>query len=154
MGVTFNGDLLMADLEWISPQQATIQRNTGTCHFCGRSFMKNKQLMNHVCPMRPSGKWFVHPSQYHHILLHSIKFYLTLTYKHTKPMRFEHQRFTPYLYICSFIGPLKVTVFFIFGRHFTHKKCYLPILVSQWVCLKGEGVVLNSWVTRSQSCNL
>jgi len=37
-------------------QQAAIQRNTGTCHFCGRSFMKNKQLMNHVCPMRPSGK--------------------------------------------------------------------------------------------------
>ena len=33
-----------------------ITRSTGTCHFCGRSFMKNKQLMNHVCPMRPTGK--------------------------------------------------------------------------------------------------
>ncbi|QQP42066.1 Uncharacterized protein FKW44_016613, partial [Caligus rogercresseyi] len=28
-------------------------RNTGTCYFCKKSFMKNKQLMNHVCPVKP-----------------------------------------------------------------------------------------------------
>ena len=47
----------LSPLKIVLSQQAAIQRNTGTCHFCGRSFMKNKQLMNHVCPMRPSGKW-------------------------------------------------------------------------------------------------
>jgi len=39
-----------------TPASSGITRSTGTCHFCGRSFMKNKQLMNHVCPMRPTGK--------------------------------------------------------------------------------------------------
>jgi len=39
-----------------TPSLGAITRNTGTCHFCGRSFMKNKQLMNHVCPMRHAGK--------------------------------------------------------------------------------------------------
>ena len=28
-------------------------RKTGTCYFCKKSFMKNKQLMNHVCPKKP-----------------------------------------------------------------------------------------------------
>ena len=30
-------------------------RKTGTCYFCKKSFMKNKQLMNHVCPKKPRG---------------------------------------------------------------------------------------------------
>ena len=28
-------------------------RKSGTCYFCKKSFMKNKQLMNHVCPKKP-----------------------------------------------------------------------------------------------------
>ena len=31
-------------------------RKTGTCYFCKKSFMKNKQLMNHVCPKKPKSK--------------------------------------------------------------------------------------------------
>ncbi|XP_023344396.1 longitudinals lacking protein, isoforms H/M/V [Eurytemora carolleeae] len=46
----------LKDSTLISPASVSVQRNTGTCHFCGRSFMKNKQLMNHVCPMRPPAK--------------------------------------------------------------------------------------------------
>ncbi|TRY74886.1 hypothetical protein TCAL_04513 [Tigriopus californicus] len=28
-------------------------RKSGTCYFCKKAFMKNKQLMNHVCPKKP-----------------------------------------------------------------------------------------------------
>ena len=28
-------------------------RKAGTCYFCKKAFMKNKQLMNHVCPKKP-----------------------------------------------------------------------------------------------------
>ncbi|CAB4058750.1 unnamed protein product [Lepeophtheirus salmonis] len=39
----------------IIPNQGALAecRNTGTCYFCKKSFMKNKQLMNHVCPIKP-----------------------------------------------------------------------------------------------------
>lgn len=28
-------------------------RKSGTCYFCKKAFMKNKQLMNHICPKKP-----------------------------------------------------------------------------------------------------
>ena len=31
-------------------------RQNGTCYFCKKAFMKNKQLMNHVCPKKPKPK--------------------------------------------------------------------------------------------------
>ena len=31
----------------------TEPRQNGTCYFCKKAFMKNKQLMNHVCPKKP-----------------------------------------------------------------------------------------------------
>ena len=34
---------------------AATMRKTGTCFFCKKSFLKNKQLMNHVCPKKPRG---------------------------------------------------------------------------------------------------
>ena len=30
-----------------------VARKSGTCYFCKKAFMKNKQLMNHVCPKKP-----------------------------------------------------------------------------------------------------